>query len=174
MENLGDMRKLRHKVGDLASQLEVYKTRDKAEANEKHWEEHKRLQEAEKTHKAEREASAREAIRKGNVDAILGDVAVGDKDRINTMLAGLQALGKLDLYEGAEGAGAALRTQLGKDHPEWFAAASDGAGGGLPGIPGQGLPTGSVLDMSMSDYDGLTEEQKKALMHRPPSEGANP
>lgn len=169
-----DVRALRRKVGELSEQVALYQNRDKAAEDDKHWTEHKRLQDAEKTHKAEREASARETIRKGNVYAILGDVASDDKDRITTMLAGLQALGKLDLYNEAEGAGAELRTKLGQDHPEWFAAASDGAGGGLPGIPGQGLPTGSVLDMSRADYDGLTEEQKKALMTRPQSEGANP
>jgi hypothetical protein len=169
-----DVRALRKKVGDLSERVSTYETRDKAEEDDKHWAEHKRLQEAEKTHKAEREASARETIRKGNVDAILSDVAKGDQDRIDTMLAGLQAKGKIDLYNGAEGAGAALRTKLGKDHPEWFPAASDGAGGGLPGIPGQGLPTGPVIGMDRAELDQLTDEQIKAYVNRPASDSANP
>lgn len=179
--NMGKYRQTRRRLerereekAALQAELNAIKAREAKAKQDEHWSEFEALKQF-KAEAEKREAErARESIRNRNADAILSDVKQERRDEITVLLAGMQALGKIDLYQEAEDAGLRLRETLGKDHPDWFSDAPNGAVPGMPGIPGQGLPQGPVIGMTPEQYMQLSEEQRTKLFERQPHKGANP
>lgn len=176
--SMGDYRRTRRRLererettAALKAELDAIKAREEQAKHDEHWSEFEALKKFKADAEQQAKEAAREAIRRKAADAVLSDVKSERREEIEVLLAGMQALGKIDLYNEAEGAGVKLREKLGKDHPDWFAPSPNGAGVGLPGLPGQGLPPGPLLSYGAEVLDQMSDEAFMASINRGRSSG---
>jgi len=177
IRNVGDLRRLRRRferrseeLSTVRAELEAIKAREAQAKSNEHLAEFERLKKLEQDMKTQQAEQAREAIRKRNADAILSDTKPEQRETITRLLAGMQALGEIDLYQEAEDAGVKLREKMGKDHPEWFSSTPNG--GAMPGIPGQGLPAGPLLGQPTEVLEQMDDAAFKAYLDGRRSSGA--
>jgi hypothetical protein len=171
---MGDYRRLRSKYSEAKAELDALKTREQAAADKAHWDEYEGLKAFKLKAEQSAQEAAREAIRTRNANAILEGVEAKQRDDVALMLAGMQLAGKIDLYNEAENTGLKLREKLEKDRPGWFTKAPNGGTGGLPGVPGQGVPEGPMLGMTEEQLLAMSDEQFSARIQQKQTRGARP